>query len=402
VAKPEDRSVADNMQPPTQVSPTPSPVVKVTPADAPTGKTSEGIRNNSIVVAASAGKAATMPAAAVPSVVSPTRSGGAGIRQPISKPPYAPPKHSSSTPPQATKKQAVPTQLANPIRLLAMSHIGGFLWRDSETDSDLMANGIVLRYRRKQLVVDVVRDRRTIAQVDVDLDRSSKFFEYFGVGFAQEVEHFGERAFKCDYIKERCLYDRRSYVVAHEDLLDVAPKIASFGESLGLRKNLRWAMPKLPGKRTSDFAIRSKWANIDCIPVIVDIDRRKTNEPVVKVHFYARHNDDRGRNLEFCGEGYLSWFSAIVLAHWSHVGVKIALPKGGWTIAYLSSDVKVNPDGREYARSLQLKVESLPPLAWEWVRRFPDIFHLPLSQEYTCPELDWSNGFPPVPKKKST
>jgi hypothetical protein len=183
--------------------------------------------------------------------------------------------------------------------------------------------------------------------------------------------------------------------------LDVAPKIASFSQSLRLRKNLQWAMPKLPGKRTSDFSIRCDWANIDCVPVIVDIDRRKTSEAVVKVHFYARHNDAQGRNLEFCGEGYLSWYGAIVLAHWSPVGVKIALPKGGWMIGYLSSDVKVTPDGKEYARSLQLKVESLPELAWEWARRFPDISHLPPSQKCTRPELDWTNGFPPIPKKTS-
>jgi hypothetical protein len=190
-------------------------------------------------------------------------------------------------------------------------------------------------------------------------------------------------------------------VVAHDELLDVAPKIASFPKSLRLRENLRWAMPRLPGKRTSDFAIRCNWGKIDCLPVIVDIDRRKTSEPVVKVHFYARHNDDQSRKLEFCGEGFLSWHSAIVLAHWSRVGVKIALPKGGWTIAHLSADVKVTSEGKEYGRGLQLKVGSLPAVAREWASRFPDIFRLPLSQEYTGPELDWTNGFPPVPRKKS-
>jgi len=402
VAKPEDRSVADNMQPPTQVSPTPSPVVKVTPADAPTGKTSEGIRNNSIVVAASAGKAATMPAAAVPSVVSPTRSGGAGIRQPISKPSGAPPKQSSSMPRQATKTQSAPTLLANPIRSLSVPLIGGFQWSDSQTDADLIASGVVLRYGRTYLAVDIVREERIVAQVDVDLNRSGTFLQYFGVGLARDVEHRGERALKCDRINEHCLNGRRSYVVGRDELLDVAPKIASFPTSLRLRKDRRWAMPILPGKRTGDFAIRSNWANVDCVPVIVDIDRRKTSEPVVTVQFFARHNDDQSREWEFCGEGFMSWHSAIVLAHWGRVGLKIALPEGGWTIAYLSSDVKVTPDGKEYGRSLHLKLSSLPEAARQWASSFPDIFHVPLSPGTIFPELDWTKGFPPVPKKKSS
>ena len=391
VAKPEERCAAGHLQPPTQVRSSPSSAVKAALPDAPTANTSDPLlRKDPATVAGSAGTATKTSPSAVP------------IRKPISKPSSVPVKQSSSMPLQATQTQSAPTQRENQIRSLAMSHIGGYLWRDSQRDADLMANGIVLRYQRKYLVVDVVRDRRTIAQVDVDIDRSGKFLQYFGVGFAQEVEHFGERAFKCDYITDCCLYGRGSYLVARQALLDVAPKIPSFEESLRLRKNLRWAMPRLTGKRTNDFAIRSARTNIDCLPIIVDIDRRKTSEPLVKVHFYARHNDAQGPNFEFCGEGYLSWFSAIVLAHWGHVGVKISLPKGGWTIAYLSSDVKVTPDGKEYARSLLLEVESLPALAWEWARRLPDIFHLPLSQEYTRPDLDWSNGFPPVPKKKTS
>ncbi len=390
---------ADHSQPQPAASPLPRTAAKDMTAD---GHGAYGGRSESTQAKTTAGTVPTpMPVAAVSGTAAATKASGGGTQQPMtSRPSSALSKPSSSAPRQASQNQVPHTQIANPVLSLKESCTGHYNWLDSPANADLIAGAIVSRYQHTCLAVDIVRSRRRIARVDVDLEQSTSFMHFFQVGLLLETDYFGERILRCDAIGQYDVGSRHVFGVQNEDLAKLAPRIVSYSKSLRLREDRKWELPRLPGERTRDFAIRCRWADIDCLPVIVDIDQRKNTEPVVTLHFYIRRNYDKSRNLELCGVGYTSWSSAIALAHWSRVGVKIALPKGGWVIAYLLADVKTSSDGKEYGRGLQLDVNSLREAARPWASSFPSVFHLPLTQARNCPELDWTNGFPPVLYKK--
>jgi hypothetical protein len=269
---------------------------------------------------------------------------------------------------------------------------------NSPTAADLIGHGIVPYYKNKYVAVDIKRNRSTIARINVIV--ACVFFHYFKVGLAREVEDGDSKVARYDEIEWYPVRNRYGLHVVNEDLVKVASKIASFPKSLPLRKDQRWSLPKFPGKPARDFAIRSRWDNTVCVPMIVGIDRRKTSEQLVEVHLYAWHKDYKGQPMVFCGMGYTSWHSAIVLAHGGVIGAKVALPKGGWKFVELLADVRASAEGVEYGRGLKLNLNSLPEVARQWASSFPSIFDVPLSKDYDDWELDWTHGFPPVPRKK--
>jgi len=230
--------------------------------------------------------------------------------------------------------------------------------------ADLIGHGIVPYYKRKYVAVDIKRSRSTIARVNVIV--ACSFFHLFKVGLAREVEDRDPKITRYDGIEWYPVRNRYGLHVLNEDLVKVASKIASFPKSLPLRKDRQWSLPKFSGKPASDFAIRCRWDNIVCVPMIVGIERRKTSEPLVEVHLYAWYKDHEGQPLEICGMGYTSWHSAIVLAHGGVIGAKVALPKGGWTFVELLADVRVSSDGVEYGRGLKLNLNALPEVARQW------------------------------------
>ena len=79
----------------------------------------------------------------------------------------------------------------------------------------------------------------------------------------------------------------------------------------------------------------------------------------------------------------MPWHSAVALAHCSRIGVKIALPEGGWTSGELAADVWVRSDGTEFGKGLKLRLTSLPECSRRWAAGFQSVFNLPLSQDVT-------------------
>jgi hypothetical protein len=133
--------------------------------------------------------------------------------------------------------------------------------------------------------------------------------------------------------------------------------------------------------------------------MVVRVKRRKTREPVVKVHFYLHGEDGKWPILRFLGEGYMSFHNAIVLADCSRLGAKIALPNGRWTRAELVADVKVSPEGKEYGRGLRLDMSSMHERARRRAGSSLDIFDLPLCEDCENPEFDWIYDFPAAKRK---
>jgi hypothetical protein len=401
--KPEGGVTPDHGQPGSHVPPSPPPTVSnAMPANDRAEQSSGTVGNGFTSAPTSAGMADTTKqlsaATSVPSTTETTKACPVGTCQPVSNPPHDLAKPSGVAPLQVTRPQAPPSQLARSMNSSKAPSTGKYHPLNSLTAADLVGRGLVSHYKRTYVALDVVRDEKIIGQLDAE---PSKFFHYFNVGLARDVED-GERKVTRYYeIEWYPVHNRYGLYVLKKDLVKVAPKITSFPKSLHLLKDGVWSLPKLPGKQGRDFAIRCRWGNIVCLPLVVHIERRKTSEPVVTVHLYAWHKDREGLKLEFCGEGYMSWRTAIVFAHCSRIGAKVALPKGGWTFAELLADVKLSSDGKEYGRGLKLSINSLPEGARQWASSFSSIFELPLSQDRAESDLDWSKGFPPVPKKKA-
>lgn len=345
--------------------------------------------SNTMLVPEHAG-AETLPSggASGPTARAETESAGTGLSPATSSPSCAPAKGCGARAPEDRETRSAGAQLGNLKPVWAPPPVVRYPWVDSRTDAVLLGRGLISYHRRTYVAVDVVRDGMTIARMSVALSHRPRFFQFFKVWMAHRGG--GRQVAQWDTIASVGVGDRYVFYVGVEELEKVAP-MTSFRESLKLRKNLRWSLPPDDGRR--NFAIRCSWEDVVCFPMVVDIRRRKTSEPLVKVHWYAWHKADRGRKLQFYGEGYMSWYSAIVLARCSRLGAKIALPNGSWTRGELDADVKVSPDGkREYGMGLRLQVGSLPEGVRLWAAGFSDIFALPLSDYCDSSEFDWTRG----------
>ena len=399
-SNPESVLATDGRQPDPEVLPSSSTAARAMPAGVPTEQDPAVAANEPLAAATGTGMAVTAEpkVATVTSIVEATKACPVGTRQPASNPTRELAKSSGTTPRQNTQSQAPRSYLPNTIHIPKAPDTGNYVWLNSPTAADLIGHGIVPYYKNKYVAVDIKRNRSTIARINVIV--ACNFFHYFKVGLAREVEDGDSKVARYDEIEWYPVRNRYGLHVVNEDLVKVASKIASFPKSLPLRKDQRWSLPKFPGKPARDFAIRSRWDNTVCVPMIVGIERRKTSEPLVEVHLYAWHKDYEGQPMVFCGMGYTSWHSAIVLAHGGVIGAKVALPKGGWKFVELLADVRASAEGVEYGRGLKLNLNSLPEVARQWASSFPSIFDVPLSKDYADWELDWTHGFPPVPKKK--
>lgn len=277
---------------------------------------------------------------------------------------------------------------------------GTYCWANSPHRADLIARGVVTYRRVSYLAVDIVREKLIIARVAVD--RRASFFDVCTVALAREVTYRGRRLCRYDTIRGcKPRPGEPLWFPLDPGILAVPPRFASAREAFRLRKNRQWPLPSRPGREHAAVAIRNNSNHAACVPLVVKIERRKTSEPVVKVHFCSHPEGIKSPYLDFHGDGYMSWSSAIALARCGQVGVKIALPKGGWIAGELAADVSVAPNHKEYGRGLSLVPTSLPESAQEWARNFPSIFDLPLRQSRRRPALDWRQGFPPTLRSRS-
>ena len=286
-----------------------------------------------------------------------------------------PPRQSSPAASQLTRTHLAVAPLAGAATRNVLSK-GDYRWSNCSTDADLIGRGIVYYYTRPYLAIDARRKGMTIARFNLALDSSDKFFQFFQVGLARALEVGGQRISRYDRIRGCTTNGRKGLSVDGKELEKVAPRIASFPNSLRLRENRHWSLP--PGE--SNFAIRCSQGDVNCLPMVVKVRRRKSSEPLVKTQFFTWQEGAARPKLEFCGEGYMSWHSAIVLADCGRIGAKIAFPEGGWTLAELAADVEVSSDGKKFGRGLQLLFGSLPKRARQWASQFWTFSKIPLSE----------------------
>jgi hypothetical protein len=274
---------------------------------------------------------------------------------------------------------------------------GNYVWSNSATEPDLIARGMVSYYGEPFAVVDIMRAGVAVARMMLSL--SSRFFQFFRVGLVYQVDVGGQPSTRCDCIWGYEQNGRRGYDVFRYELVDVASRIPSLPKALQMmRRDRAWSLPAL--SRGADvLRVRCDWEDVVCIPLVVRVTRRRTSERLVKVHFYAWHRLEGRQSLELCAEGYLSWHSAIALAHCTRIGAKLALPEGGWTFGEVAPDIWKRPDGKSFGRGLSVRLPSVPP---QGGARLHSITTCSLSEECGPIELDWTRGVFPVPKNKPT
>jgi|GEM_PF-4145817 len=339
------------------------------------------------------------PESAIQEVVAQPSAGDSGSQSMTSSSSSAPAVNPSFQHPLASGAQPSGVQVGQPSRLPEKSTAGTYWWADTPDIADLIARGVVMRRGRELLAVDVVKERRVIARMA--LAEIGTFFDFYDIGLEHVVFERGRESSRCDSIACAWIYHPGSGLkILDKDLRSVAPKIVSFREAMRLRKYRSWLLPSCPVKDDRRFAIRSRSQFTISLPMVVNVSRRKTSEPVAKVHFCGLSFREESPHLLFEGEAFMAWSAAIALARYTEVGVKIALPHGGWMPGKLAADFRKSEDGKEFGRGLHLRLDSIPESARRWAGRFQSIFELPLSQDRDHPVLDWSQGFPPRRKRR--
>jgi hypothetical protein len=185
--------------------------------------------------------------------------------------------------------------------------------------------------------------------------------------------------------------------VRHGALETIAPKIATIREALCLRdRGADLVVPQLswdpdPMRR---FTIMDRTGTYEIVPMVVKIEQPRATEPVIHLHVYAKYGNPECPDWSFLGKALTSGHDAVCHAMYGHLYAKIAMPNGGAIPVELSAlGSAVSPQG-PFEASLSPRLRGVPNLAQIWLRRFPSIFDLPLSEEVRDLRADWSSSFP--------
>ena len=185
--------------------------------------------------------------------------------------------------------------------------------------------------------------------------------------------------------------------VKHGSLETIAPKIATIRDALYLRaRGADLVVPQLswdpdPARR---FTIMDRTGTFAIVPMIVKVEQTRSTEPIIHLHIYAQYGNSECPDWSFLGKALTSGHDAVCHAMYGHLYAKIAMPNGGAIPVELSAlGTAASPQG-PFEASLSPRLRGVPNLAQIWLRRFPSIFDLPLSEEVRDLRADWSSSFP--------